>query len=41
VYTEPKEGEYQVETIVAFGTDVDLSSAAPGFTLPTEDFPVE
>ncbi|WP_151774352.1 Uma2 family endonuclease [Streptomyces abyssomicinicus] len=41
VYTEPKEGEYRTELIVAFGGDVDLTSTSLGLTLATKDFPVE
>ncbi|TLQ45258.1 Uma2 family endonuclease [Streptomyces marianii] len=39
VYTQPKGGDYLVETTVAFGADVDLSGTAVGLTLGTGDFP--
>jgi hypothetical protein len=39
VHTEPKDGEYQCELRVDYGTDVDLTTTPLGFTLKTYDFP--
>ncbi|UUN31224.1 Uma2 family endonuclease [Streptomyces sp. FIT100] len=39
LYTQPKGGEYLVETTVAFGRDVDLTDTPLGLTLATADFP--
>ncbi|MFW6694367.1 Uma2 family endonuclease [Streptomyces sp. MAR4 CNX-425] len=39
VYTEPKDGDYAKEVIVAFGTELDLKETPLGLTLPTDRFP--
>ncbi|MFF8972354.1 Uma2 family endonuclease [Streptomyces sp. NPDC014995] len=39
VYTDPKEGDYQIETTVAFGKDLDLTGTVVGLTLTTDEFP--
>ncbi|MFD9910184.1 Uma2 family endonuclease [Streptomyces sp. NPDC059063] len=41
VYTQPKNGGYEVESVVAFGRDVDLTDTVLGLTLKTADFPCE
>lgn len=38
VYTQPKDGEYVTETVVAFGADVDLTATPLGLTLNTTAF---
>jgi Uma2 family endonuclease len=39
VYTEPKDGEYTSELIVAFGKEIDLADTGLGLTLQTDTFP--
>ncbi|MFF7238297.1 MULTISPECIES: Uma2 family endonuclease [Streptomyces] len=39
VYTQPKEGGYEIETTVAFGNDLDLTGTVVGLTLKTDEFP--
>ncbi|MFG2756893.1 Uma2 family endonuclease [Streptomyces wuyuanensis] len=39
VHTQPKGGDYLVETTVAFGADVDLTGTDVGLTLGTGEFP--
>ncbi|MFE0453470.1 Uma2 family endonuclease [Streptomyces sp. NPDC058914] len=39
VYTDPKEGDYQIETTVPFGKDLDLTGTVVGLTLTTGEFP--
>ncbi|MGW2558321.1 Uma2 family endonuclease [Streptomyces sp. NPDC001514] len=39
VYTQPKDGDYVIETTVAFGTEIDLTNTPLGLTLATADFP--
>ncbi|MFJ6570027.1 Uma2 family endonuclease [Streptomyces sp. NPDC091292] len=39
LYTEPKDGDYTVETTVSFGRDIDLGAPLEGLTLATADFP--
>lgn len=39
VYTQPKGGDYLVETTVAFGADVDLTGTPVALTLATGEFP--
>ncbi|MFD7134350.1 Uma2 family endonuclease [Streptomyces sp. NPDC059894] len=39
LYTDPKEGDYQVETTVAFGKDLDLTGTPVGLVLTTGEFP--
>lgn len=39
VYTQPKGGDYLVETAVAFGADVDLTGTPVALTLATGEFP--
>ncbi|GFH36854.1 Uma2 family endonuclease [Streptomyces pacificus] len=39
VYTQPKGGDYLVETTVAFGADVDLTGTPVDLTLATGQFP--
>ncbi|MFD5265345.1 Uma2 family endonuclease [Streptomyces sp. NPDC058335] len=39
VYTEPKDGGYQCEPRVDYGTDVDLTTTALDLTLKTDTFP--
>ncbi|MFJ4620013.1 Uma2 family endonuclease [Streptomyces sp. NPDC088812] len=39
LYTDPKEGDYQVETTVAFGKDLDLTGTVVGLVLTTGEFP--
>ncbi|MEI5008251.1 Uma2 family endonuclease [Streptomyces sp. PmtA] len=39
VRTQPKGGDYLVETTVAFGADVDLTGTSVGLTLGTGEFP--
>ncbi|MEU3300409.1 Uma2 family endonuclease [Streptomyces sp. NPDC006678] len=39
VYTQPKDGDYVIETTVAFGGSVDLTTTPLGLTLDTADFP--
>ena len=37
-YTQPKDGDYHVETTVDFGAEVDLTSTFLGLALDTSDF---
>ncbi|MEU9986176.1 Uma2 family endonuclease [Streptomyces sp. NPDC048045] len=39
IYTQPKEGDYEIETTVAFGSGLDLTNTIVGLTLKTDDFP--
>jgi Uma2 family endonuclease len=39
VYLEPKAADYQIETTVSFGTDIDLTGTVVGLVLKTDDFP--
>ncbi|MFF2846976.1 Uma2 family endonuclease [Streptomyces sp. NPDC058001] len=39
LYSEPKDGDYTVETTVTFGRDIDLGGPLEGLTLATADFP--
>ncbi|MFF6997494.1 Uma2 family endonuclease [Streptomyces sp. NPDC008313] len=39
LHTQPKDGEYVVETTVAFGADVDMSTTPLGLVLRTGEFP--
>ncbi|MFF3845851.1 Uma2 family endonuclease [Streptomyces sp. NPDC002328] len=39
VYTEPKGGDYEVETKVPFGRDLDLTDTVVGLALKTDEFP--
>ncbi|MFF7748563.1 Uma2 family endonuclease [Streptomyces sp. NPDC007971] len=39
VYTQPKEGDYEIETTVPFGSDLDLTDTVVGLTLSTDEFP--
>ncbi|MFC9286084.1 Uma2 family endonuclease [Streptomyces sp. NPDC057052] len=39
VHTEPKDGAYQCELRVDYGTDVDLTTTALNLTLKTDTFP--
>lgn len=39
IYTDPKEGDYEIETKVPFGKDLDLTDTVVGLTLTTDDFP--
>ncbi|MET7483433.1 Uma2 family endonuclease [Streptomyces sp. NPDC005538] len=39
IYTDPKEGDYEIETKVPFGKDLDLTDTVVGLTLKTDDFP--
>ncbi|MFF7950541.1 MULTISPECIES: Uma2 family endonuclease [Streptomyces] len=39
IYTDPKGSDYEVETKVAFGKDVDLTATPLGLTLKTDEFP--
>ncbi|MCF3132851.1 Uma2 family endonuclease [Streptomyces olivochromogenes] len=39
IYTQPKEGDYEIETTVPFGSDVDLTNTVVGLTLKTDEFP--
>ncbi|MFI2203765.1 Uma2 family endonuclease [Streptomyces sp. NPDC020192] len=39
IYTQPKEGDYEIETTVRFGSDLDLTKTLVGLTLKTDDFP--
>ncbi|MEU3659286.1 Uma2 family endonuclease [Streptomyces sp. NPDC032940] len=39
IFTHPKDGDYTIETRVAFGQDLDLTDTVLGLTLPTADFP--
>ncbi|GLJ88763.1 hypothetical protein GCM10017589_13630 [Streptomyces poonensis] len=39
VHTRPKNGDYVTQTPVAFGEDVDLTTAPLGLTLKTDEFP--
>lgn len=39
IYTDPKGSDYEVETRVAFGKDVDLTATPLGLTLKTDEFP--
>ncbi|WP_141205593.1 Uma2 family endonuclease [Streptomyces griseorubiginosus] len=39
IYTDPKGSDYEVETKVAFGKDVDLTATPVGLTLRTDEFP--
>lgn len=41
VLTEPADGQYQVETVLVFGLDVDLSKTPVGLVLDTSEFPVD
>ncbi|MFD7164104.1 Uma2 family endonuclease [Streptomyces violascens] len=41
VYTDPKEGDYQTQLTVAFGTEIDLTGTVVDLVLPTEGFPRE
>ncbi|AYC40451.1 MULTISPECIES: Uma2 family endonuclease [Streptomyces] len=39
IYTDPKGSDYEVETKVAFGKDVDLTATPLGLVLKTDEFP--
>jgi Uma2 family endonuclease len=39
IYTQPKEGDYEIETTVPFGSDLDLTNTVVGLTLRTDEFP--
>ncbi|MFI1765447.1 Uma2 family endonuclease [Streptomyces sp. NPDC020800] len=39
LYTQPKEGDYEIETTVPFGSGLDLTNTVVGLTLKTDDFP--
>ncbi|MET8452884.1 Uma2 family endonuclease [Streptomyces sp. NPDC005209] len=39
IYTQPKEGDYEIETTVPFGSDLDLTDTVVGLTLKTDEFP--
>jgi Uma2 family endonuclease len=39
IYTQPKEGDYEIETTVPFGSDLDLTGSVVGLTLKTDEFP--
>ena len=39
LFTEPKRGDYTVETKIVFGDPVDLATTVVGLTLQTEEFP--
>ncbi|MGW0187112.1 Uma2 family endonuclease [Streptomyces sp. NPDC003362] len=39
LYTDPKEGDYEVETIVPFGKDLDLTGTVVDLVLKTDEFP--
>ncbi|WP_328872160.1 Uma2 family endonuclease [Streptomyces sp. NBC_00287] len=39
IYTDPKDGDYQVETTVPFGKDLDLTGTVVGLVLKTDEFP--
>ncbi|MES5821728.1 Uma2 family endonuclease [Streptomyces sp. RG80] len=39
IYTEPKGSEYEIETRVPFGKDLDLTGTIVDLTLRTDEFP--
>ncbi|MFD9659470.1 Uma2 family endonuclease [Streptomyces mirabilis] len=39
LFTEPKHGDYTVETKIVFGDPVDLATTVVGLTLKTDEFP--
>ncbi|GGZ45365.1 hypothetical protein GCM10010387_44840 [Streptomyces inusitatus] len=39
LHTDPKDGDYTIETRVSFGTSVDLTRTPVGLTLATDEFP--
>ncbi|MFI9171880.1 Uma2 family endonuclease [Streptomyces lincolnensis] len=39
VYTDPKNGDYAIQTQVDFGTDIDLTGTVVDLTLKTDTFP--
>ncbi|MGW3949585.1 Uma2 family endonuclease [Streptomyces sp. NPDC004752] len=39
VYTDPKDGDYAVQTMVGFGTDIDLAGTVVDLILKTDEFP--
>ncbi|MEV5317033.1 Uma2 family endonuclease [Streptomyces sp. NPDC052687] len=39
LYTDPKDGDYEVETTVPFGKDLDLTGTAVDLVLKTGEFP--
>ncbi|MDT0548311.1 Uma2 family endonuclease [Streptomyces lonegramiae] len=39
LHTQPKDGEYQAEVTVAFGSELDLTDTVVGLTLKTDEFP--
>jgi Uma2 family endonuclease len=39
IYTDPKGSDYEVETRVPFGRNVDLTDTVVGLTLKTDEFP--
>ena len=39
IYTDPKGSDYEIETKVAFGKDVDLTGTVVGLVLKTDEFP--
>lgn len=39
VYTDPKDGDYAIQTQVDFGTDIDLTGTVVDLTLKTDTFP--
>ncbi|MCZ4514698.1 Uma2 family endonuclease [Streptomyces phaeochromogenes] len=39
LFTQPKDGEYVIETSVGFGADVDMTGTVLGLTLKTDEFP--
>ncbi|MEU0810965.1 Uma2 family endonuclease [Streptomyces sp. NPDC005970] len=39
LHTQPKDGEYQAEVTVPFGSELDLTDTVVGLTLKTDEFP--
>ncbi|MCN9243299.1 Uma2 family endonuclease [Streptomyces sp. RY43-2] len=39
LFTQPKNGDYLTELLVAFGADVDMTTTPLGLVLKTDDFP--
>ncbi|WP_414506429.1 Uma2 family endonuclease [Streptomyces sp. NEAU-L66] len=39
VFTDPQDGDYKIDTTIAYGTPVDLTHTVVGITFSTEEFP--
>ncbi|MGY4985721.1 Uma2 family endonuclease [Streptomyces nigrescens] len=39
VFTDPQDGDYKIDSTIAYGTPVDLTHTVVGITFSTEEFP--